>query len=72
MWLDCGKHGLVELGRITPTLVVAKEPKFIPPGYGELIVTIDGVSKRISVNLTHGFSNRNAAKFVIVDGSAPF
>ncbi len=72
MWLECGLHGRVELSRITQTLLVAKEPASIPAGPGEIVVTIDGQPKRLAVNLTHGFSNRNAAKFVVVDDSAPF
>src|SRR5438105_4098188 len=56
IWLECGEHGRVDLCRITPRSVVAKERREIPPCYADLVVSVDGRIRRIPVNLSSGFS----------------
>ena len=73
MWLDCGEHGLVPLGRITPKSVVAKSSHNIPLCFADLVVTVDGLLIRSRVNRATGFSrSRRAALVYPVDDSAPF
>jgi hypothetical protein len=72
MWLDCGLYGEVELSRITPTSVVAKSPREIPPCIAELIVTIDGARVQNRVEL-RGFSKGRAVALIRLIGEVlPF
>ena len=73
MWLDCGEHGRVPLGRITPSEVVAKECWDIPPCLAQLIVIVDGERLSSRVNLANGFTKgRRTALVLCVDNVAPF
>jgi hypothetical protein len=73
IWLDCGPHGLLELSRVTPNSVIAKSFREIPPGFAELIVTVDGISKSIRLKLVNGFTKgRCAARAIVADDLIPF
>lgn len=73
MWLDCGPYGTVQLARITPKSVVAKERRNIPACEAELVVTVDGQFIRHKVMLTNGFSRgRNVARIQPMNDAAPF
>lgn len=66
MWLDCGPHGIVALGRITPKSVVAKHSCDIPPCFADLVVTVDGHRLHSRVNVSTGFSKGRLAALVRV------
>jgi len=74
MWLDCGSHGTIPLSRITPTMIVAKEPRAVPAGEAEIVVTVDGRYIRTKVMLNGGFAKgRTTARiWRIRDEVAPF
>jgi hypothetical protein len=74
MWLDCGEHGRVDLSRITPKSVVAKEARHVPPCIAELVVCVDGRCRRIRVNVSRGFANGRLATAIypLSDDVAPF
>lgn len=72
MWLDCGNHGRVDLCRVTPKSVVAREPRDIPACYAQLVVSVDGRIHRTEV-LSSGFSKGRAVAFIRpVTDVAPF
>jgi hypothetical protein len=73
MWLECGAHGRVNLCRITPKSVVARESREIPPCFADLVVSVDGRIHRTPVNLSSGFrKGRLAALIQPVTDVAPF
>lgn len=73
MWLDCGEHGRLELSRISPTHVVARRPKNIPPCHADLVVVVDGREMRSKVEVPNGFHPKRRAALVLpVDLVAPF
>ena len=72
MWLDCGSYGRVELSRITPTSVVARNPRPVPTGDADLVVVVDGREMRNRVHLAKGFSKKGMALILAVDDVAPF
>jgi hypothetical protein len=60
MWLDCGHYGRMDLSRITPKSVVAKQPRDIPPCYADLVVTVDGKRFLRRVHVASGFAKGRA------------
>jgi hypothetical protein len=73
MWLDCGAHGKIPLRRITPSSVVLKESRTVPPCDATLVVVVDGKRMTRRVNLTKGISeNRAMARILPVNEVAPF
>jgi hypothetical protein len=73
MWLDCGPHGRVDLSRVTPTSVVAREPRDVPPGDADLVVVVDGEEMRTRVHIANGLSRTSRVALVLpVDQVAPF
>ncbi len=73
MWLDCGEHGMVPLSRITPTSVVARISKDIPPCDAKLVVTVDGYRMQNRIRLSEGFrKGRRTAVALPIDDIAPF
>jgi hypothetical protein len=73
MWLDCGEHGRVLLSRITPTEVVARVRRAIPPCQADLVVRVDGEEMRTRVNIANGFTRASRKAIAVpMDGAAPF
>jgi hypothetical protein len=64
MWLECGDHGRVDLCRITPKSVVAKEPCDIPACVADLVVSVDGRVRRTPVKLSSGFTKGRTVAFI--------
>lgn len=69
MWLDCGDHGIVKLGRVTPKSVVAKEFREVPPCEVSLVVSVDGQESRSRVNLVSGFNRGRRVGLVRCNGT---
>ena len=72
MWLDCGEYGRVNLSRITPKSVVAKEAREIPPCFADLVVSVDGRIHRTPVNVSGFTKGRLLALIRLVTDAAPF
>lgn len=71
MWLDCGARGRINLSRITPTAVVARDEQDVPPGDAVLVVAVDGEEMRTNVHVARSSRGR-VARVVPVDPVAPF
>ena len=72
IWLECEGHGKIELGRVTPKLVVAKGPHNIPACFANLVVMVDGRCICNPVRILSGFKRRNVARVCSVSDIAPF
>jgi hypothetical protein len=64
MWLECRDHGRVDLCRITPRSVVARERRDIPPCDADLVISVDGRIRRTPVNLPTGFTKGRLVAFI--------